>query len=236
MPDRKREYIGIDYGHGRANIDERTGIRFGVISQHSISEAWSEAEANYGDPHCPGCGAVIDDSCYCDNCDKDWDSSECYPDEPLGWVYDKDGYFLKDCLDSDVFIIKSPYYTHGQYCSPCCPGAVNLDCPMDRESGAPRGYALGPDWFEGYQVPYRLFQVSDNTEMIVVEETKECPNCNGSGRDCLERVAQAQRIPLDELNRSALNVQDLRPDNTFQCWRCDGSGHLTDRILKPVNS
>lgn len=32
--------IGIDYGLGQSNIDKETGIRFGVISQHSLHPEW----------------------------------------------------------------------------------------------------------------------------------------------------------------------------------------------------
>jgi hypothetical protein len=234
MPGKKKVNIGSDWSRGTANIDQQTGIRYGVISQHTITEAWSDAEPDYGPPHCPGCGSIIDDSCYCEQCDRDWDSSQCYLDEPIGWVYDRDGYFMRDCLDSDVFVIKSPYYTYGQFCSPCVPGAVNLECPMLKASGAPKGYALGPEWFEGYQIPYQLYRVSDNVEMAVVEESKPCQNCNGTGRDHLKRVAQAQRVSLEKLNRSSLNVKDLRADDTFCCWKCDGAGLLTDKVLRSL--
>jgi hypothetical protein len=36
----KTEYAGIDYGLGRANIDAITGLRFGVISQNSLTPEW----------------------------------------------------------------------------------------------------------------------------------------------------------------------------------------------------
>ena len=50
-------YIGIDYGRGETNIDKQTGIRFGVINQGEVGQAWFEsAEADYGKPTCPKCG------------------------------------------------------------------------------------------------------------------------------------------------------------------------------------
>jgi len=50
-------YIGIDYGRGETNIDKLTGIRFGVINQGEVGQAWFEsAEADYGKPTCPKCG------------------------------------------------------------------------------------------------------------------------------------------------------------------------------------
>ena len=47
----------IDYGMGQTNIDKETGIRYGVISQNEVLQAWCDSsEAYYGDPHCPKCG------------------------------------------------------------------------------------------------------------------------------------------------------------------------------------
>lgn len=56
---------GIDYGLGKTNIDTETGIRFGVIPQNELLQAWCDsAEPEYGEPHCPRCGneAVAGDS------------------------------------------------------------------------------------------------------------------------------------------------------------------------------
>jgi hypothetical protein len=48
----KTNYVGIDYGLGLANIDSETGIRFGVIGQHSLmSEALADFEADFGDAY-----------------------------------------------------------------------------------------------------------------------------------------------------------------------------------------
>jgi hypothetical protein len=40
---------GIDYGHGITNIDTATGIRYGVISQHSIAPEASEDISSGGE-------------------------------------------------------------------------------------------------------------------------------------------------------------------------------------------
>ena len=159
--------VGFDYGQGTTNMDPMNGIRFGVISQHSISQAWGDcAEPDYGTPHCPKCGQQIPFDLHCERCDADWDDHECTPEEPVAWRYQKDGFELSDCLDSDVFVTKSPYYTYAQFCSPCVPGAGNLDNPMDRESGAPRTYCLDKSWFEDAKAPYRYWRVKDNTEVL----------------------------------------------------------------------
>ncbi len=180
--------IGIDYGLGQSNVDKLTGIRFGVISQHSVGQAWYDsAEADYGEPTCPECGNEAVEynedkhfdyeghrhSCNdyaCENCRKHFSSEDCFGDEPQGWNYDGDGYQLTDCLDSDIFILKSPFFTYAQFCSPCVPGACNLDNPLDISHGGldvsvlPKCYCLGHDWFEDGKAPYRMFKVSDGSE------------------------------------------------------------------------
>lgn len=150
---------GIDYGLGQTNIDLATGIRYGVISQNSVMPE------------------ALDDF-YTQSKDLAWEQAqkeleEEYKDDPekleeeiqkLGdfWEtsannlkYDKEGYVLTGCLDNDLFVIKSPFYTLAQYCSPCVPGAGNLDCPM--EEGV-KTYCLGHDWFEG-KAPYPVYSV-----------------------------------------------------------------------------
>lgn len=186
-------YTGIDYGLGRTNIDVETGIRYGVISQNSVGEAWyEEAEPQYGEPTCPKCGKEADrpdefgdsfphqhreisddytqeryqeNEFVCVNCKHFFGSESAYGDEPLGYTYDRHGYVLQDCLDSDIMVIHSPYYTFGQYCSPCVPGAINLDEPM---TDGIRAYCLGHDWFEDGQAPYPVYDAKTG-ELVTPE-------------------------------------------------------------------
>ena len=54
-------YAGIDYGLGQSNVDKANGIRYGVISQHSvIPEAMDDVDYDYGKPTCPKCGNEVD--------------------------------------------------------------------------------------------------------------------------------------------------------------------------------
>lgn len=99
----------------------------------------------------------------CRTCRHTLSSDDVFGDEPLGYSYEADGYKLTDCLDSDIFVLDSPYYTFSQYCSPCVPGAGNLDTPC--ESG-PKTYCLSHDWFEGDKAPYRVYRVADDTEVL----------------------------------------------------------------------
>ena len=107
---------GIDYGMGTTNIDKETGIRYGVIPQNAVLQAWADSsEADYGKPHCPKCEneavepdeAPDDDSeeefkpyrnrpCCGDYCCLDckiyFDSEDAFGDEPLGWILDDSEY------------------------------------------------------------------------------------------------------------------------------------------------
>ena len=70
---------GIDYGMGTTNIDHETGIRFGVIHQHKVGQAWYDSEElDYGPPHCPKCGNEADSieelPFYLDDLESDGDS------------------------------------------------------------------------------------------------------------------------------------------------------------------
>jgi hypothetical protein len=133
---------GIDYGLGKANIDLKSGIRYGVISQNSVLQAWCDnAEPEYPEPE-----EGEDEDSYCD-CD------------PVGWSYEGEGYKLIDCLDTDIMVLESPFYTFAQFCSPCVPGAGNLDHAMP---DGVKCYCLGHDWFEDGKAPYPVYRVSDN--------------------------------------------------------------------------
>lgn len=180
----KTTYVGIDYGRGLANIDSATGIRFGVIGQHSLTpEALDDFEADFGEATCGKCGnaAVEFDeekhggyeeeagcSDYaCESCERVFDSSDAYSDEALGSYLDEDGYqaHYSDC--GDVWVTKSLYYTHAQFCSPCCPGAGNLDSPCE---DGPRTYCFGHDFFEEKQAPYPIFEVATGLPVLKEED------------------------------------------------------------------
>lgn len=133
-----------DYGHGVTNIDPTTGIRFGVISQHSILQAWcDESEPYYGE-------------------------GEKEPDdfsEPISYFFKDSKYSMETCLDSDVMVLKSPFYTFSRLCSPCVPGAGDLNSPCDADEGV-KAYCPGHDWFDGGKAPYPVYRVSDGKEEI----------------------------------------------------------------------
>lgn len=189
-------YAGIDYGLGKSNIDIETGIRFGVISQGSINPDYlSDFESEYGDPHCPKCGEQVTDATafemefpdvdttewepnkgssdyVCQSCQTWIESGDCFPDEAQGISYEREGYKITDCLQSDLFVLKSPFFTYAQFCSPCVPGAGNLDTPCPN---GPKTYCLGHDWFDDDKAPYPVYNVTDGKE--VFSSRIKCDSC-----------------------------------------------------------
>lgn len=217
-------YAGIDYGLGQTNIDNETGIRFGVIPANDLGESWYESsEGDYGSPTCPECGRdamdahsddllqeVIDSSdeeidkdraaeivdefkrlhhCCgdyaCPDCDILFDGEDAFGDEPVGGFNLDDGEYQahQGHDDCDVFVLKSPYYTKAQFCSPCAPGAAYLRHPCEN---GPKAYCFAPDWFrpwnddqvtgeyagEKTSCPYPVWRV-DNDELVFMPKTDE---------------------------------------------------------------
>lgn len=142
--------MSIDYGMGIANVHPETGVHYGVISQNSILQAWADSS----------------ESVY-PEFDEDY-----YDVEPIGFEFSGDGYEMTTCLDSAVMVLKSPFYTYAPFCSPCVPGAGNLDqaadmFEMDIGDGAALGivcgietYCCGHDWFDDGVAPYPVFSVA----------------------------------------------------------------------------
>jgi len=170
------QYAGIDYGMGQTNIDTDNGIRYGVISMHDVLQAWCDSsEADYGKPgiedcDCPNCGH----NCHTGSEETDWgcnlECEECgesfdveLPDccEPLGHYVDDGEYKLQSCFDgSEIMVLKSPYFTYGQFCSPCVPGAINLNHEIRKGNADNRGYCLSHDWFDSGKAPYNVYSIA----------------------------------------------------------------------------
>ncbi len=172
--------MGIDYGMGQTNIDIDTGIRFGVINQNKL-DPWgledvyqngedldfsdfkeqlkSDLESaiervldEYNMERCNDSKGIADD--IIDG--LQFDNYEGNGDNPR-YLYECDGYKIETCSDGDWFILKSPYYTRCDFCSPCAPGAGYLTSEGDVKT-----YCLGPEWFEDDKPPYNVFSVADD--------------------------------------------------------------------------
>jgi hypothetical protein len=191
-------YLGIDYSLGTANFDPKTGIRYGLIHHGTVGSAWYDESDCY--TNAPNekeiAEAIINDdketlqALYADFgieeifepdtdieemndilSEKFWDIAECSE-----FYIDRNGLKATQSAESpDIWVIKSPFYTYGQFCSPCAPGAINLDNPLSDlpDSELPknnRAYCLDFSWFEDGKAPYRVFRVSDNTEVFPIGE------------------------------------------------------------------
>ena len=139
----KTNYRGIDYSlpNSTVNRDSKTGIRYGVISQNAVLQAWADsAEAEYN---------------------ADLDEDELTVADPDYWYVDDGTYVAYQKSDSsDICIILSPYYTYAQFCSPCVPGACNLDAPLSEPHEANKCYCFGLDWFEDGNAPYDIYEIA----------------------------------------------------------------------------
>lgn len=149
------------------------------------------------------------------------------------YKYEQGGYKLTGCLDNDLFILRSDYYTYAQFCSPCVPGAGNLDHEVPPDAGAPKSYCLFHDWFDGEKAPYRIWRVCDDVEIVVVSKDLPCPNCQGTGRDKLQRIADIRNQTVEAMNKEGL--EDVQPDGTFMCFRCRGTKIETSIQHLPAN-
>lgn len=182
---------GIDYGMGKINIDMETGIRYGVIGFNRVCQAWCDAsEAEYPPNECPRCGTEvnefadyeededipshgkrnrpIEDDYYCPNCKIGFSDFDFDGAEPISHNLDDEEYQAAQSQDSPyIMIFKSLFYTKSRYCSPCFPGAGDLDSPD--EDGVPT-YCFGPDWFDG-PCPYPVWEVK--TDKLVYTPQKD---------------------------------------------------------------
>lgn len=184
---------GIDYGLGMSNLDNETGIRYGVISRNSVSgdalddihtqgdnltyRACVEESKKIIDTGIRGTladlgfgGRTIDHIDVDGLVDKVWSEVEQefndgYEEQDDTFRYEREGYII-ETSSLGLFVIKSPFYTFASFCSPCCPGAGDLDSPS--EDGV-KTYCLGPDWFDG-EAPYTPLYVNQtNNEPSSVE-------------------------------------------------------------------
>jgi hypothetical protein len=172
----KTDYAGIDYSMGNptVNRDPGNGVSYGLISLHSLGEfATEEFEPVYYHKVCTHCGEDLAedfDECnddvneetglagnQCPSCKDILETPEdIYPDEADSWIFEDPEYSLMLSEQNEVWVFKSPFVTRAQYCSPCAPGAGNLDSPCDK---GPLTYALGPEWFEDETTPYAVSRV-----------------------------------------------------------------------------
>lgn len=154
----------FDYGIGQVNIDHKTGIRYGVISQNLVLQAWADdSKPNYGEIKCSNCNADLSDfPDECPECGRDTITDYDFL-EPINFILDDGEYEAESDDTGDIIITKSPYYTLCSFCSPCAPGAGYLT-----SKGDVKAYCFGHDFFDDNKAPYTVYDVQTDKEV-------ECP-------------------------------------------------------------
>lgn len=160
----------------------------------------------------------------CDDCRYLFDGDEAFGDEPLGYTLDDGEYKATAGSGGDIFILKSPYYTLCDFCSPCAPGAGYLT-----SEGSVKAYCFGHDWFHDHYehpgiAPYRVFSVEDDREIIVERKDVTCDRCKGTGVVQTAELAVIHGVTQEECEA---NLRHHKPDleitdHAIECWVCSG--------------
>ena len=165
--------IGIDYGHGKTNIDVKTGIRYGVIHQNKVLQVWCDtSEPFYGEhAFCPFCGTESEAEPFavftCKSCNKEVTDNDYDCIEPVSYVVEDKEYTAESDSYGDIFITRSPYYTLCGYCSPYAPGAGYIT--DTREEGI-KAYCFGADYFDNDNCPYPIYDVETGKLLYTPKE------------------------------------------------------------------
>jgi hypothetical protein len=202
--------MGIDYGAGKTNLDVKTGIRYGVISMHDVMQAWCDSS----EPYYP-----------CEDCDIKSEQGDdqdpiCDGCEPSSWFLDDGDYQAESCFDgTEIMIYKSPYFTAGKYCSPCAPGAINLndackETPL--ESFDNISYCFGHDWFDAEKAPYRVWEVKTGKEVfawrVMTQEKGNSvliPGIMVQAKDEIEALTTAKQVYINTDYQTVARVEKL---------------------------
>lgn len=202
-------YPGINYAgpSQTTNMDAETGIRYGIISQNELGEfateaiyrngrdlGFEQAQQNIKNSLRSALSDYFSDTKWSDKKTSDLDDAvenafeaieqdfndSCSQDVSGPMYLEQDGYAVKTDDHNDLWVLKSPYFTYAQFCSPCAPGACHLGNPLDVEHGpfkatsellakecpANRCYCLGHDWFDNGKAPYRFWSVETGEEIM----------------------------------------------------------------------
>ena len=213
------------------NRDKKTNIRYGIIPQNSLGEfSFDEIQTHGKDRDFE---AALEEA----KKEPDFDEQEFSDRYESGgdctrFEYEKDNYKLITDSSGDVWCLESPYFTFAQFCSPCAPGACYLKNPLESPADSNKCYCLGLDWFdESNPCPYPVYSVKTGRRIVNVQKKVVCPNCNGTGKDTLARLASVRQCQASEIDVSQLNVKNFDPAaGNFDCFRCDGKKHNVETV------
>ena len=162
---------GIDYGSfAGSNKDFQTGIRFGVIPDNDVCQAWCDSsEPDYSFIGCPYCGNELKkkfEAKRCPHCYKMLNDGDFGDYEPDSYILDDGEYKAESDSQGDIFILKSPYYTYAQFCSPCAPGACYLKNELEEKDENNKCYCFGHDFFDEGIAPYTVYSIETGKEVL----------------------------------------------------------------------
>lgn len=152
--------MGDNMKLSETNINIETGIRYGTISTNNVNYFFDEAEPVYPEPE-----PKFDDEL--NEIELTEEEIEAHYDglDPLHFKIDNETLQAHTFWDTTcIMITHSEYYTFTRLCSPCVPNAGDLDTPDERGY---KTYCLGHDFFGIEGAPYRVFRVSDDSEVII---------------------------------------------------------------------
>ncbi len=159
------EHVGIDYGRNTtANKDPNTNIRYGIINSNSVMYFHEESIPYYDgiELECGSCNhdfTVIDGNFDCPECGENTNDDI----EPLSWFIDNDEIQAESNDSYYISVFKSKYFTYVAHCSPCYPGAGDLNSPLNFKDENNRAYCFGPKWFDKEdphnRCPYPIYEV-----------------------------------------------------------------------------
>lgn len=189
MPD--DDLVTMNFQSLMPNVDLKTGIHYGCISQNSIDQnclsdlidesddlIYIESKDNFRNDLINAVQKVLDAN-YIENVSADdinfddildeW--NESYTNDNHHYLFD-DGEYKLDFSDdmNCIIIIKSPYYTFCKQCSPCVPNAGDLDEPVTPDeyelkkgsyTSIKKAYCLHQGFFENDKAPYEYFGVRE---------------------------------------------------------------------------
>lgn len=85
-------------------------------------------------------------------------------------LYESEGYKIINCLDTDLMIIKSDYYTFAPECSPCVPCAGNISDISEMIEYEKKTYCLDPSFYSDEDKPkYKIYEVATDKEIDLNE-------------------------------------------------------------------
>lgn len=132
------------------NMNEKTGIRYGVISVQKVDLFYEDAEGRWS---CDDCQYAIDD--------EEEYNPECDYCESTSYLIDTKTLAAEQSADSpDIFVYKSAFYALCALCSPCAPNAGDLASKGDYKT-----YCFDHGWYEGDKAPYKVYSVETGKEI-----------------------------------------------------------------------